>query len=131
MLKVDTETMMICLTRGDTANIVFGAVTKEGDPWNPDTDGQQLTFAVSKKWGGERLMEITNTYDSTKEDALDKFWTITIGKDDWLEGTADKFKFQDYVFDVQILTATGADTIIGKTDEITPTFRVWGEVAEE
>lgn len=131
MLKIDTETMMIELTRGDSASIVFSAVDKDGNPWNPTDGDEKLTFAVAKKWGGETLMEITNEFDPEDEDALDKFWTINIERDSWLNGTADKFKFQDYVYDVQVLTSTGADTIIGQTDDITPTFRVLGEVAEE
>jgi len=34
------------------------------------------------------------------------------------------------VFDVQLANANGVFTIIGKTDAISPTFRVWGEVAK-
>ena len=71
MLKIDTETMMIELTRGDSASIVFSAVDKDGNPWNPTDGDEKLTFAVAKKWGGETLMEITNEFDPEDEDALE------------------------------------------------------------
>ena len=129
MLNIDTNTMLIELTRGDSASIVFGAKDKDGNTWNPDSTSDKITFAVSKKWGGENLMSIINTYDGSD---TTKFWTINIGTEDWLnDDGSDKFKFADYVYDVQIETSTGADTIIGKTDELNPTFRVWGEAAEE
>lgn len=174
MLEINTETMMIALTRGDSASIVFSAVDKNGNPWNPTVGDEVLTFAVAKKWGGERLMVIPNTYDGnpftevevdeatfnanktsywyvdddeyvqcTDADSYDSsetyylkdwasFWTIHITTDDWLDDNGnDKFKFADYVFDVQVNTNSGAITIIGKTDDITPTFRVLGEVAPE
>jgi len=128
MLNINTETMMIELTRGDTASIVFSAVDSEGTTWTP-TAGDKLTFSVAKKWGGTPMMVIENEYDG---ESLEDFWTIVIPTDKWLDDNgADKFKFQDYVYDVQITTSTGTETIIGKTDEITPTFRVWGEASEE
>ena len=179
MLKIDEEKQMICLTRGDTASILFSAIDEDGSLWNPSYDTDRITFAVAKKWGGTNLMEISQTYGDFYDDELykevsvgadsfnkhktwfytksddeyiqctansvydneetyymrdcDDFWTITIKRDDWLDGNGnDKFKFSDYVFDVQISTELfGDDTIIGQTDEITPTFRVWGEAAEE
>jgi len=174
MLAINTDTFLIEMTRGDSASIVFAAVDKDGNLWNPSETTDRLTFAVAKKWGAEPLFEITNEYDGveaykevsidgetynahptwyytesggiytqcTAEDAYDsdetyymrdcdEFWTITITTEDWLDNGAEKFKFTDYVYDVQILTTTGADTIIGKTDTITPTFRVWGEAAKE
>lgn len=174
MLKIDTETYLIGITRGDSAGIVFGAKDKEGKTYEPQV-GNVLKFAVVKKWGGEPLMDIQNTLSSlpttyaeaapteeeyelepthyytksgttytqcTSADAYDSeetyyvldysaFWTISITTEDWLENGADKFKFQDYKWDLQLTTSTGADTIIGKTDDIEPTFRVWGEAAEE
>lgn len=131
MLNIDTNTMLIELTRGDSASIVFSAVDDAGTAWNPTLPTDQIQFAVAKKWGGEPLMQIVNTYDPEDEAALDNFWTIVIGTDDWLENGEDKFKFSDYVWDCQIMTSTGAQTIIGKTDDLEPTFRVLGEVAEE
>lgn len=131
MLKIDTETMMIELTRGDSASIVFSAVNDEEVPWNPEYNTDTIQFAVAKKWGGEPLMQIVNTYDPDDVDGLEKFWTINIGTDDWLENGEDVFKFADYVWDCQIGTSEGVQTIIGKTDDLTPTFRVLGEVAEE
>lgn len=174
MLYIDTEEMLIELTRGDSASIVFSAKTKDGKTYEPHV-GEILKFAVAKKWGGIPLMEIPNTLGSlpttyeeasptqteyelepehyytesggtytqcTSADAYDsneqyyildfsEFWTIQIQTSDWLESGEDKFKFADYVWDLQLTTSTGADTIIGKTDDITPTFRVLGEVATE
>jgi len=174
MLSINTENFLIEITRGDSASIVFAAVDKDGNVWNPEQTTDKLTFAVAKKWGNEPLMEIVNTYsgnpyteveidedtfnaDKTKyytesggtytqcenTDSYDSdetyyvmdyasFWTIVIGTEDWLdESGEDKFKFTDYVYDVQVITLSGADTIIGKTDDITPTFRVWGEAGGE
>ena len=131
MLNIDTETMLIELTRGDAASIVFSAVDGSGTTWIPENDGDKITFAVAKKFGGTPLMVIENVYDSSDPDALTKFWTINITPEKWLENGEDIFKFSDYVWDCQVTTETGSDTIIGKTDDITPTFRVWGEVAEE
>lgn len=174
MLNIDTNTMRIGITRGDSASITFGAKKKDGTDWNPQYTTDTLTFAVAKKWGGEPMMEITNTYDEnpyteveidsttfnadkTKyytesggtytqclaTDSYDadetyyvkdyaNFWTITIPTSKWLDDDGnDKFKFADYVFDVQVGTTSGAITIIGQTDELSPTFRVLGEVAPE
>jgi hypothetical protein len=140
MLNIDTTTMLIELTRGDTANIVFSAVDKDGETWTPDAAGIELKFAVGKKVGATPISEVTNVYDG--ED-LDAFWTITIGGSFWYEKDEDgqvveedgspvnAYKFKDYVYDVQIKTSTGTDTIIGETDDIHPTFRVLGEVATE
>ena len=128
MLNIDTNTMMIAITRGDSASITFGAKDKSGTTWNPTEGDETLTLSVSKKWGGVPLMEITNPYDADPT----TFWTINIDTDDWLDSNGnDKFKFADYVYDVQVGTSSGAITIIGKTDDLNPTFRVWGESAEE
>ena len=131
MLNIDTTTMLIELTRGDTANIVFSAVDKDGIAYEP-TAGDVLTFAVAKKVGAEPLSVVPNTFDGEDEEA---FWTIIIGAagdNFWVdESGADKYKFADYVWDVQLTTSTGVDTIIGKTSDLSPTFRVLGEVATE
>ena len=128
MLEIDTTKMEIAITRGDTASIQFGAKDAEGSTWNPSAGDETLTFAVSKKWGGEPMMKITNPYSSTPS----TFWTITIGTNDWLDESGnDLFKFSDYVFDVQVGTSSGNITIIGKTKELNPTFKVLGEVAPE
>lgn len=135
MLQIDTTTMMIELTRGDSASIVFSAVDGEGNAWNPSATTDKITFAVAKKWGGEPLMVIENEYDGTTPattESLEAFWTINIPSSIWLNDSGeDIFKFTDYVYDVQISTSTGVDTIIGKTDTLSPTFRVWGEAAKE
>lgn len=180
MLSIDTTTMTIALTRGDTASIVFSAKDKEGRTFLP-THGDVLKFAVAKKVGADPLFEIQNTFDTvsgemipvtitedefniqktmyfilendggaiayrqcTRLDTFDPdgqyavedysaFWTIVIGANgEWYdESGADIFKFKDYVWDLQLITSTGVDTIIGKTDDISPTFRVLGEVATE
>lgn len=123
MLNIDTDKMLIEMTRGDTVSIVFSAVDGEGTPWLPTQTTDMIRFAVAKKVGAEPLFEITNTYDGVDTDA---FWTITISSDKTKE-----MKFGDYVYDVQLITESGIDTIIGKTDTISPTLRLWGEVATE
>lgn len=134
MLNINTETFEIAITRGDSASITFGAVKKDGTAWNPSVGDETITFAVAKKWGGTPLMEIENPYNPLAEDALDKFWTINIRREHWLDDNGnDKFKFADYVYDVQVSTADEDITIIGKDDDnnIEPKFKVLGEVAGE
>lgn len=139
MLYIDTTKMLIEITRGDTVSIVFSAVDSGGTTWTP-TEGDILTFAVAKKVGGEPFISISNTYDGSDTTA---FWTVEIGaadSDDWYQkedgevvtedGEPVLVKFGDYVWDLQLTTSTGTTTIIGKTDTISPTFRVWGEVAQ-
>lgn len=125
MLKIDTEKMMICLTRGDTANIVFSAVDEEGTTYTP-LEHDILRFAVAKKVGAEYLFQKETVMSNNATD----FWTITIDPAD-----TNPLKFGDYVFDVQLTRYNSGnqevDTIIGTTDEIQPIFRVWGEVATE
>lgn len=122
MLSIDTNEMLIELTRGDYCAIEFSAVDDEGTEYTPTT-GDKLTFAVAKKVGADPIFSITNTYDGVDSDA---FWTISI------EGEHTKsMKFGDYAWDIQLETPNGRpQTIIGKTDDLSPTFRVWGEVAQ-
>lgn len=121
MLKIDSEKMIIAMTRGDTANIVFSAVDEQGTTYIPVAN-DVLRFAVAKKVGAEPLFELTNIMSN---DATD-FWTIVIQPAD-----TNSLKFGDYAFDVQLTHNGEVDTIIGATDEINPIFRVWGEVATE
>ena len=173
MLKIDNEKMMICLTRGDTANIVFSAVDEQGTTYIPAAN-DKLAFAVAKKVGADPLFSpIVNTYDGNPytEVAIDsntfdanktKYWTESGGvysqctdesvydvnatyyiKDFgsfWVitiePAHTNPLKFGDYAFDVQLTRHDEngneeVDTIIGVTDEISPTFRVWGEVSPE
>lgn len=129
MLQIDTTKMLIEITRGDTASIVFSAKDGSGNTWNPSSTESTLTFSVSKKWGSEPLMEIINTYDGS---STSDYWTIKIEKEHWLDESGnDIFKFSDYVWDVQVTTPDFNNTIIGKTDTLEPKFRVWGESAKE
>lgn len=121
MLKINTEKMLIALTRGDTANIVFSAKDQSGTTYIPSV-GDILKFAVAKKVGADPIFEIENTNDGDTE----AFWEITI-----LPSNTRDMKFGDYAFDVQLTHDGEVDTIIGKTDTVSPTFRVWGEVATE
>ena len=113
--------MMICLTRGDTANIVFSAVDEQGTTYVP-TVGDELRFAVAKKVGADPLFEIQRIM----ADDADEFWTVTIQP-----AHTNSLKFGNYAFDVQLTHGGEVDTIIGVTDELNPTFVVWGEVATE
>ena len=138
MLSIDTNTMTIAVTRGDTANIVFSAVQSDGTPYVPVT-GDKLKFSVAKKVGAEPMGTVETVKTATN--TIDAFWTIVIGGAFWYEKDAegnvsdppvDLFKFKDYVWDVQLTSSTGqVDTIIGATDDVQPTFRVLGEVATE
>ena len=123
MLKIDSDNMIIALTRGDTATIVFSAVKDDGTVYTATTD-DVLKFAVGKKYG-EYIFEVVNEYNDDPSD----FWNITIAPE-----KTEALKFGDYFFDVQLTHNDSGtpevDTIIGKTDEITPTFRIWGEVAK-
>lgn len=125
MLKIDSEKMIIAMTRGDTANIVFSAVTEEGVTYVPQ-EHDKLKFSVAKKVGATPVFQIQRemTNDATT------FWTVTIEP-----AHTNPLKFGDYVFDVQLTRYNSGDeqvdTIIGTTDEMSPIFRVWGEVATE
>jgi hypothetical protein len=121
MLKIDSEKMIIAMTRGDTANIVFSAVDEQGTTYVPVAN-DVLRFAVAKKVGADPLFELTNIMS----DDATAFWTITIQP-----ANTNPLKFGDYAFDVQLTHNGEVDTIIGATDEINPIFRVWGEVATE
>ena len=143
MLTIDANDMMISITRGDYAAIVFSAVDGDENEWHPsEADVDTLTFAVAKKFGEEPVMSISNVYDGDDEEA---FWTIEIGKpgsSDWCKkdaaghvvigtgGEPELIDFGTYVWDLQLTTSTGVVTIIGKSDEMSPKFRIWGEVAE-
>lgn len=124
MIKVDTETMWIYLTRGDSAIIVFSAENEKGEPFHP-SNGDKLVFKVTKKLGDEesRVLIIENEMDDNEEE----YWSIKFKPED-----TKNLAFGKYFYDVEINICddgevVDVDTIIGKTDEITPTFMIWGE----
>lgn len=121
MFNINTETYLIELTRGDSASIIFGAKDAQGNDYIP-VAGDELKLAVAKKVGADPIFEVVNTMES---DAT-VFWTINIPS-----SVTKEMKFADYAYDVQLISGSSVTTIIGKTDTITPTFRVWGEVANE
>lgn len=121
MFNIDTEKFLIEITRGDTASIIFGAKDAEGNDYVP-VEGDELKLAVAKKVGADPIFSVVNTMESDET----AFWTINIPSD-----ATKELKFADYAYDVQIISGSSVTTIIGKTDSITPTFRVWGEVANE
>lgn len=121
MFEIDTEKFLIEITRGDTASIVFGAKDKEGNDYEP-IEGDELKLAVAKKVGADPIFSVVNVMDDDET----AFWTINIPSN-----ATDGMKFADYAYDVQIISGSSVITIIGKTDTITPTFRVWGEVASD
>ena len=121
MFNINTETYLIELTRGDSASIIFGAKDAQGNDYIPVT-GDELKFAVAKKVGADPIFEVANTMD----DDAESFWTINIPA-----SVTSDMKFTDYAYDVQLKSGSSVTTIIGQTDSITPTFRVWGEVAKE
>lgn len=128
MLKIDSETMTISMTRGDTVDIIFSAVNEEGELFHP-TKNDRLIFSVAKKIGDEPIICITNEMNNSEEE----FWSIRINPSD-----TNELKFGKYAFDVQLeirSSNSGAleavDTIIGKTDTISPSLVIWGEVSKE
>lgn len=121
MFNIDTEKFLIEITRGDTASILFGAKDAEGNDYEP-TEGDELKLAVAKKVGADPIFEVTNVMDDDET----AFWTINIPS-----SVTKEMKFADYAYDVQIISGSSVTTIIGKTDTITPVFRVWGEVASD
>lgn len=121
MFNIDTEKFLIEITRGDTASIIFGAKDAEGNDYIP-VAGDELKLAVAKKVGADPIFEVSNTMESDAE----AFWTINIPS-----SVTNSMKFSDYAYDVQLKSGSSVTTIIGKTDSITPTFRVWGEVASD
>lgn len=120
MFNINTETYLIELTRGDSASIIFGAKDAQGNNYIP-VAGDELKFAVAKKVGADPIFEVANTMD----DDAESFWTINIPA-----SVTSDMKFTDYAYDVQLKSGSSVTTIIGQTDSITPTFRVWGEVAK-
>ena len=120
MFNINTETYLIELTRGDSATIIFGAKDAQGKAYIP-VSGDELKFAVAKKVGADPIFEVANTMDGD----ADAFWTINIPA-----SVTSDMKFTDYAYDVQLKSGSSVATIIGQTDTITPTFRVWGEVAK-
>ena len=120
MFNINTETYLIELTRGDSASIIFGAKDAQGNNYIP-VAGDELKFAVAKKVGADPIFEVANTMG----DDAESFWTINIPA-----SVTSDMKFTDYAYDVQLKSGSSVTTIIGQTDSITPTFRVWGEVAK-
>jgi len=70
MLIINVESMAISLTRGDEATIEFSA--KENGNTYLAESGDELTFGVSKKYGGEKTLpngfSITNKFDECFEE---------------------------------------------------------------
>ena len=114
--------------------------TYDGNPYteveiDEDTFNADKTKYYTKSGGTYTQCENTDSYNSAETYyVMDyaNFWTAEITKDKWLDDDGnDKFKFADYVYDVQVSTTSGDFTIIGKTEDLNPTFKVLGEVAEE
>ena len=128
MFKIDSENMIIYLTRGDSASIIFSARTQQGEEFHP-TKYDKLYFSAAKKLGEEPLIEIVNEMDEDES----AFWTVDIDTED-----TKHLNFGKYNFDVQIEirdseegSPVSVKTIIGKTDEVTPYLILWGEISPE
>lgn len=129
MIRIDQDTQWIYMTRSDTENIIFGAkdkVTKE--PYVP-TVKDKLIFSAAKKVGDDPLVRIENEMSSDAE----AFWTIRFEPED-----TENLAFGKYAYDVELQmrnSVTGElddrKTIIGKTDTLSPTLVIWGEVTKE
>ncbi len=123
MLKIDKDTMTIFLTRGNSANIVFSAKNEDDEEFHP-TAGDKIIFEASKKVGEEPVLVIENTMVDDEE----AFWTIRFNPSD-----TENLSIGKYAFDVDIEIYAGnilvdRDTIIGKTDTVSPTLVLWGDV---
>lgn len=123
MFKIDNETMTIYLTRGNSATIIFSAKDEEGNDFHPTT-GDKLIFSAAVKVGMEPVLRIENVMASSEEN----FWAIKFRPED----TQD-LKISKYAFDVDIEiyesdVMVDRDTIIGKTDTVSPTLVLWGDV---
>lgn len=128
MIRIDQDTQWIYMTRSDSENIIFGAVNREtGDPYVP-TAGDRLIFSAAKKVGDEPLIRITNEMTGDTE----AFWDIRFDPDD-----TKNLSFGKYAYDVQLEIRDSfgnledVKTIIGKTDTVSPTLVLWGEVSKE
>lgn len=129
MIRIDQETQWIYMTRSDTENIIFGAkdkVTKE--PYVP-TAKDKLIFSAARKVGDTPLVRIENEMT----DDAEAFWNIRFEPED-----TEPLAFGKYAYDVELQmrnSVTGEledrKTIIGKTDTISPTLVIWGEVTRE
>lgn len=117
MLKIDKDTMTIFLTRGNSAK------DEDGEEFHP-TAGDKLIFEASKKVGEEPVLSIENTMTDSEEE----FWTIRFNPSD-----TENLSISKYAFDVDIEiyaddVLVDRDTIIGKTDTVSPTLVLWGDV---
>lgn len=129
MIRIDQDTQWIYMTRSDSENIIFGAKDKvTGDPYVP-TVKDRLIFSAAKKVGDDPLVEIVNEM----EDDAEAFWNIRFEPED-----TEALAFGKYAYDVELQmrnSVTGElddrKTIIGKTDTLSPTLVIWGEVSKE
>jgi hypothetical protein len=129
MIKIDQDTQWIYMTRADSENIVFGAVDKKtGDTFIP-TEKDKLIFSAAKKVGDDPLIKIVNEMTGN----IEAFWNIRFNPED-----TETLVFGKYAYDVELqirnsITGELEDrkTIIGKTDTISPTLVLWGEVSKE
>ena len=123
MFKIDTSTMTIYLTRGNSATIIFSAKDEAGEYFHPAV-GDKIIFSAAEKVGMDPVLRLENTMASSEED----FWAIRFAPED----TQD-LKISKYAFDVDIEiyesdVMIDRDTIIGKTDTVSPTLVLWGDV---
>ena len=129
MIRIDQETQWIYMTRADSEDIVFGAVDKiTGEPYIPKLK-DKLIFSAAKRVGDDPLVEIVNEMTGDTE----VFWNIRLNPED-----TENLAFGKYAYDVELqirdsITGELEDrkTIIGKTDTISPTLVIWGEVTKE
>ena len=123
MFKVDDTNKRISITRCDTGYTTFGV---DDENFHPSA-GDRLTFSVGNNYDDPPIFSITNVMD----DSEDAFWQVSF-KPEHTKNLA----YGKYVFDVELeIVSNGEvvdrDTIIGKDDEIKPTFVVWPEVTKE
>jgi hypothetical protein len=129
MIKIDQDTQWIYMTRADSENIIFDAKDKTtGDSYIP-TLKDRLIFSAARKVGDDPLVEIVNEMS----DDAEAFWNIRFEPED-----TESLKFGKYAYDVELQMRnsvtgelTDKKTIIGKTETMSPTLVIWGEVGRE
>lgn len=123
MFKIDNETKTIYLTRGNSATIIFSAEDESGEEFHP-TAGDKLIFEASTKIGTDPVLRIENVMASDEEE----FWAIKFRPEDTQDLNISKYAFDVDLEIYEQEEMIDRDTIIGKTDTVSPTLVLWGDV---
>ena len=119
MIKIDSETKMIEINRGDKGAINFTSTNADGTPYEFQI-GDVITFGVYVKSHLESSAVILKniTVDEATEEVV-----IELTSEDTKLGDI-KSKYVDYWYEIQL---NHEDTIIGYDDDGAKKFRVYPE----